>query len=116
MPHLDPDNEVIWRIFDFAKSQLVVAGMGSVLGIQFSAIDRGIKHYDVPRWDRRRVFDGVRTLGEIWSRMLSDKQQAMLPADQRRTTAQPDMPPLRTKKVQQAIEDRIADGDNGVAV
>lgn len=116
MPELEPRNELAWQVFNFCQSQMVVAGMGTPLGIAFDAIDRAMHWFRVPRRERRRVFDQVRQLGEMWGRMIAAEQRAALPKEQQKVEPGPDLPPMLTPVERIRIEDAAYRGDNGDAV
>lgn len=97
-PILNEDNVVSWNVFSFCSAQMVVAGMGTPLGIEFAAIDRAMEFFDVHPLDQDRVFNRVRILGELHAEILIDKQQRAMPPDQKsKVMPSVEPPPMFTK-------------------
>ena len=103
MPDLETRNLIPWEVFQFAASQLHVVGMGTPLGLHFSAIDRAMEFFHVHPLERDTVFNRVRRLGEEYAKLLVRRQEESVPVDKR--PKRPDMAPpsMRTPAEQDAL-------------
>lgn len=116
MPALEPRNELAWKAFRFCQSQLVVAGMGSLLGIQFPAIDRALEHFGLRNRrarEYRRVFDQVRVLGELWAEIQSARTIKLMPVEQRPKAVPKEPPPLFKPGERLRLDIESVFGENG---
>lgn len=52
-----PENEEAFMVYNIVQTQIITAGMGEIVGLDFNAINFVMEMYEVR--DRRRVFEKV---------------------------------------------------------
>lgn len=65
-----PANIEAWRIYQIAQSQVITAGMGDIIGIDFRGLDFVMELYGVT--NRRAVFEKVIVLFTEYHRVRRD--------------------------------------------
>jgi hypothetical protein len=68
-----PDNEWLWDVFSILSSQMNVAGMGSFVGFNYSALYFILKAKDVPESMYEYVLDKLTLLTPIASKYWNKK-------------------------------------------
>jgi len=101
MPRLLVANETAWRVFALCSSQMRVVGMGTPLGLEFSAIETALQRAGVNPVEEQETFFKVHELGLAYARHLRIKEEARQAADakkngQRTTRVQRQPPPMFT--------------------
>lgn len=65
-PHLLMGNHLAWDIYNQCSSQVIVAGMGEVLGIKFEAIQFIFDIYEIKNAETRRdIFEKITLIDTI---------------------------------------------------
>lgn len=73
-PDLWASNIYAWQLFQECSNQVIVAGMGDVLGISFSAIDFIFNLYKIEdEWDRQCLFEKIMTVDRV--RILAQRKK-----------------------------------------
>lgn len=73
MPNLYQSNAFAWQLFQECSSQVIVAGMGDILGIRFEAIDFLFDLYNIKdEWERECLFEKIMTIDRV--RILSQRK------------------------------------------
>jgi len=70
-PVILPRNREAWRIYQTAQTQVVTAGMGDVIGINFNALEFVMELYGVE--NRRECFEKVNVLFGEYHRVRREK-------------------------------------------
>lgn len=70
-PAVNPHNQDAWRIFQIVQTQVVTAGMGDVIGVDFNALNFVMELYDID--NRRECFEKVNVLFNEFHRNRREK-------------------------------------------
>ena len=78
---LSNSNIFAWQLFQECSNQVIVAGMGDVLGIKFEAIDFLFNLYNInDEWEKQCLFEKIMTVDRI--RMISQRQNSAKRAEE----------------------------------
>lgn len=64
-PYLWPSNAFIWEMYTKVSGQVIVAGMGEVLGIKFEAIQFLFDLYELPQETRLETFEKILAIDAV---------------------------------------------------
>jgi len=77
-PVLFHANQLVWEMFQVLQSQARVAGMGGILGVDFTAIDFVFRMYEVPAEDEfiyfTQIVEVFNVATSIWNRPKEGKR------------------------------------------
>jgi hypothetical protein len=62
---LEPGNHAAWDVYQRVWNQVIVAGMGTVIGVQLDAIYRVMETLEVPKERHMDVIDKVNLIHSI---------------------------------------------------
>lgn len=75
-PDLWQSNTFAWQLFQECSSQVITAGMGEILGIDYSAIDFLFRLYKIEdEWYKQCLFEKIITIDRVRVLELHKKNQ-----------------------------------------
>jgi len=59
IPYLLPENHFVWEIYNRVRNQLIIAGMGEPIGINYLAVQIIFDCYDVQKYERLYLLEFI---------------------------------------------------------
>lgn len=72
MPYLLPENEIIWQVYSVLGSQVRVAGLGSIVGYDYGALEVLFVAYEVQVCDWAFVLEGLHLISTVAVRFAAN--------------------------------------------
>lgn len=74
MPDLHPENEIIWEVFSYIRSQVLTSGMGGFAGFDFSLVPTVLTALQVPLYQWVDVLDGLNSINLVAQRVMREEE------------------------------------------